>query len=212
MAFAAYCFAQRRQQGWARDMEAETGEGLRMAVRALDVGKDDANVLWMAAFAVRVLGADPHRAQELVARSLELNPNSAMALTQAGWAEVFLAKPAKALDLLRRAERLSPRDPRAWYRAAVAALAHFVAGEFEQATACARKALAQSPRFAPTLRVLAASLAKLGRTDDARQAMQDLLRLEPQLTVTMLRRRLRHMDAKARKPFLEALRVAGLPE
>ena len=166
----------------------------------------------MAAFAVRVLGADPQRARELVMRSLQLNPNSAMALTQAGWAEVFLANSASALDLLRRAERLSPRDPRAWYRAAVAGLAHFVAGEFEEATACANRALAQSPRFAPSLRVLAASFAKLGRMDDARQAMRDLLRLEPQLTVTMLRGRLKHMHEKALNPFLEALRVAGLPE
>jgi adenylate cyclase len=96
--------------------------------------------------------------------------------------------------------------------AAVAALAHFVAGDFEEAAACANRALAQSPRFAPTLRVLAASFAKLGRTDDARQAMLDLLRMEPQLTVTTLRGRLAHMDEKALDPFLAALRVAGLPE
>ncbi|NJO24139.1 MAG: hypothetical protein HC868_16015 [Sphingomonadales bacterium] len=125
---------------------------------------------------------------------------------------MFLANPARTLDLLLRAERLSPRDPRTWYRAAVAALAHFLAGDFEEAAACANRALAQSPRFAPTLRVLAASFARLGRTHEVRQAMQDLLRLKPQLAVTTLRGRLGHMDDKALDPFLEALRVAGLPE
>ena len=51
LAFSAYCYAERRQQGWAEQIEPETAVGLRLAMRALDVGKDDANVLWMAAFA-----------------------------------------------------------------------------------------------------------------------------------------------------------------
>jgi TolB-like protein len=212
MALAAYCHAERRQQGWAKDAEEETAEGLRLAVRALELGKDDPNVLWMVAFAVRVLGSDAHRARELVSRSLELNPNSAIALTTAGWAETFLANPAKALEVLRRAERLSPRDPKAWYMAAAAALAHFVAGQFEPAVGCARKALAQNPRFAPTLRVLAASLARLGDMDGAAQSVRELLKLEPHLTLPVLRSRMAHMDESALIPFMQALRIAGLPD
>jgi TolB-like protein len=211
LAFAAYCYAERRQQGWAKQVDTETGAGLRLAMRALETGKDDANVLWMAAFAVRVLGADPRRAKELVSRSLHLNPNSAMALTQAGWAEAFLGNPSRALKLLHRAQRLSPRDPRAWYMAAVAALAHFVAGDFESAASSSETALAQNPRFAPTLRVLAASFARLGRIDAAAQAIRELLKLEPQLTIIALRGRLDHMVEGVREPFLDALRLAGLP-
>ena len=211
IAFSAYCYAERRQQGWAQQVEAETAAGLQLAARALEVEKDDANVLWMAAFAVRVLGADPHRARELVTRSLQLNPNSAMALTQAGWAEVFLGNPSKALELVARAERLSPRDPRAWYMAAVSALAHFVAGEFDKAVIASERALAQNPRFAPTLRVLAASQARLGNANAAVSAVRELLRLEPQLTIAALHRRLGHMVETAREPFLDALRLAGLP-
>ena len=63
-----------------------------------------------------------------------------------------------------------------------------------------------------TLRVLAASLAKLGQMEGARQVMQDLLRIEPHLTATKLRWRLRHMDESVLTPFLEGLRLAGLPE
>lgn len=212
MALAAYCYAERRQQGWANNVELETAEGLHLAVRALELGKDDANVLWMVAFAVRILGSDAVRARELVGRSLQLNPNSAIALTTAGWAEVFLANPTKALDLLRRAERLSPRDPKAWYMAAAAALAHLVAEQFEEAAACARRALAHNPRFAPTLRVLAASLARLGQAGSAARVIEELLRLEPELTLTTIRWRLKHMDESALNPFLEALRMAGLPD
>jgi tetratricopeptide (TPR) repeat protein len=73
MAMAAYCRAERRQQAWATDAQAETAAGLRLAMRAVELGKDDPNVLWMAAFAIRILGADARRALELVNRPLELN-------------------------------------------------------------------------------------------------------------------------------------------
>jgi TolB-like protein/Flp pilus assembly protein TadD len=212
LALAAYCYAERRQQGWAKRPAADTAHGYRLATRALELGRDDASVLWMAAFAVRALGADSRRARDLAARSLELNPNSARGLTAAAWAEVFVGEPQRALPLLRRAERLSPRDPKAWYLAAAAALAHFGLAQFEEAAGWARKALAQNPRFAGSLRALAASLAKLGRADEAAEVVRRLLEIEPSLTVTELSSRLKHMDASVLTPFLDGLRIAGLPE
>ncbi len=212
MALAAYCYAERHNQGWTNAMDADAATGLALASRAVELGKDDPNVLWMSAFAIRALGADSHRARELLGRSLELNPNSAIALTTAGWNEAMLGNSQKALELLRRAERLSPRDPRAWYMASAAALAHFAAGQFEEAVACAQRALAQNPRFTRTLRVLAASLAQLGREEGAKQVMRELLKIEPHLTVSKIRWRLRHMDESVLSPFLEGLRLSGLPE
>ena len=79
----------------------------------------------------------------------------------------MLGNAPTAFDLLQRAERLSPRDPRAWYIASARALAHFAAGQFEDAVVCAKRALAQNPRFTRTLRVLAASQSKLGRNEAA---------------------------------------------
>ena len=147
MALAAYCYAERHNQGWTSAMDADAATGLALASRAVELGKDDPNVLWMSAFAIRALGADAHRARELLGRSLQLNPNSAIALTTAAWNEAMLGNPQKALELLERAERLSPRDPRAWYMASAAALTHFAAGRFEEAVACAKRALAQNPHL-----------------------------------------------------------------
>jgi tetratricopeptide (TPR) repeat protein len=212
MALAAYCYAERHNQGWTQVQEEDASEGLRLALRAVELGKNDADVLWKAGFAVRVLGADPQRAREFLDRSLQINPNSAIALATAAWNEVMLGNPGGAFELLRRAERLSPRDPRAWYMAGATAFAHMVAGQYEQAVGCARRALAHNPRFTRTLRVLAASLARLGRTESAGQVMQEILRIEPHLTLTKLRWRLRHMDESALSQFSEALRLAGLPE
>jgi TolB-like protein/Tfp pilus assembly protein PilF len=212
LGLAAYCYVERRVQGWEQDLEAEAAEGLRLAVRAADLARDDANVLWMAAYAGRSFGMDPDHAKELFNRSLYLNPNSAMALAAAGWNEAVLANPEGALELLRRAERLSPRDPRAWLMAAHRAFAHFVAGQFKDAAALAKKALAQNPRSARALRLLAASLARLGEREQAAAAIRELLAIDPQQTISKVGVHLRHWPESGWNNYAEALRLAGLPE
>jgi len=212
LALAAYCYAERNIQGWAQAPEAEAAEGLRLASLALDLGKDDPNVLWMVAYAIRRFAKDTRRAKELAYRSLLLNSNSAIALAIAGWMEAMTANPEKALELLRRAQRLSPRDPRGWFMASAVALAHFAADRYEDAAAASREALDQNPRFAQAQRMLAASLAMLGRRERAAEIVQEVLKMEPQLTLTRLRARLRGMDERIWSKWAEGLRIAGLPE
>jgi len=212
MALGAYCHAERRFQGWAVDVEAEAREGLRLARRALETGSDDANVLWMAAYAIRELEMDPRQSQELVARSLELNPSSAIALTIAAWNDVVLGDPAGARERLRRAGRLSPRDPRAWFMATAGALACIAEDAFDQAAACARKALAQNPRSSQAWRILAASLAMMGDCRGAREALGEAIAIEPQLTLVRLRARLAFMPERLWATLAEGLRRAGLEE
>lgn len=212
LALKAYCFAERRVQGWAHDSDAEAAEGHRLAARAVDLAGDDANVLWMAAYAIRVLGRDQLRARELHRRSLQLNPNSAKALTASAWNEALLDGSAEALKMLRRAERISPADPRAWSMTAAAAQAHMQAGEFEEAAALARKALAQNPRSARTLRILAATLAAMGEREEAAEAVRTALAVEPGLTLSKLRVRINYWPEAAWRRFAENLRLAGFPD
>ena len=151
--------------------------GWRLASRAVELGKDDPNVLWMSAFAIRALGADARRAREtprsLTAIESEFRDCPDNGRLERGRCSAIRRRPWSCCSA---PERLSPRDPRAWYMASAAALTHFAAGRFEEAVACAKRALAQNPRFTRTLRVLAASLAKLGREEAAKQVMQDLLK------------------------------------
>ena len=83
---------------------------------------------------------------------------------------------------------------------------------FSDAINWAEKALLQNQRFAVALRVLAVGLAKVGRVHDAKQVVQDLLTIEPQLTISGLRTRVPFIVARIWKTYSEALRLAGLPE
>jgi TolB-like protein len=213
LAQAAFCYAERRDQGWATDQAREAEEGLRLAARAVELAEDDGNVFWMAAFAVLRLQMDARHAQQLAYRSLELNPNSAVALSVTGRIEASLGDTAKALELLARAERLSPRDPRGWFiTGGGTAYTYFQAGRFAESVAAARRALMQNPRFTVALRNLAASLVGLERMDEAAGAIRDLLAIEPQLTLTRLRGRMMNVDEGLWQDYAAALRRAGLPD
>src|SRR5262245_40663931 len=212
MALAAYCYAERSQQDWLKDRARETEEGIRLATRAVELAKNDANVLWMAAYAARQLSKDAQLAKDLAYRSLQLNPNSAIALAMTGWIEAILAEPAKALEHLHRADRLSPRDPRTWFINTGIGMAHFIAERYEEAVLWNKKALAENPRSAVALRVLAASQARLGQKDRAQEAIRELLKIEPNLTISNLQPRMRMQHKSVWANFSEALRLAGLPE
>jgi TolB-like protein/Flp pilus assembly protein TadD len=212
MALAAYCHAERSQQGWLKDRASEAAEGIRLAARAVELAKTDATVLWMAAYAARQLSMDASLAKELANRSLQLNPNSAIALAMTGWIEAIMAEPEKALEHLLRADRLSPRDPRTWFIITGIGMAHFIAGNYDDAIVWNKKALAQNPRSAVALRVLAASLARLGQIDHAKETITELLKIEPHLTISSLGARMLMQHPDVWKKFSEALRQAGLPD
>jgi TolB-like protein len=114
MAMTAYCYYLRRYQSWSKDIEAEAAEAIRPSLRAVELASDDANVLWMAGMAIWPLPGELRRGIDWVRRSLEINPNSAMALTVMGWIEALRGHKEKALQLLAQARRLSPRDPSAF--------------------------------------------------------------------------------------------------
>jgi hypothetical protein len=84
--------------------------------------------------------------------------------------------------------------------------------QFELAASSAERSLMQNPRFGPPLQVLAASLAKLGKREKAATFIQQLLKNEPQLSLSRLRSRLMFMDRRVWDNFSEGLRLAGMPD
>ncbi len=183
-AAAAYCHAQRHFQGWAPRGGAHGAEALRLAWRAVELAPNDAQVLWMAAFAVWNMAPQGREAAiNLFERSLTINPNSAAALTLAGWVETMRGNLGAGRGMIERARRLSPRDPQGWLASGAMAIAAVVDGNYAEAIAWAEQALAQNRRFAVALRVLAVALVKAGQADRAAEVVQELLAIEPGLTV-----------------------------
>src|SRR4029450_13317844 len=107
------------------------------------------------------------------------------------WMETQMGEPGKAIEMYQRAERPSPRDPRGWLFATGTGMALFFLERFEEAAYWAEKALADNPRCTIALRTLAGSLAKMGQREQAAVVVQTMLRVEPQLRLSIWRARLK---------------------
>jgi TolB-like protein/Tfp pilus assembly protein PilF len=213
MALGAYCYAERRNQGWVKNLNAEAAEGLRLAQRAVELESENSTVLWMAGTAYWWLVAEATQSRELFSRSLAINPNSAIALTMAGWVENFIGNTARGFELIGRAQRLSPRDKRAWLMATAMGTGCMQDRRFEEAIGWAEKALVQNPRFASLFRILAAAHALLGNQEKAASYVHELRKVDPQMTISVLRDRVPFvLNESLWKMYSEALRLAGLPE
>jgi adenylate cyclase len=184
-----------------------------LAKQAAALGNDDAETLAWAGFAIRDLDGDQEEATALVDRALTLNPNSALAWLMSASVRIGLGPPELAIAHVERAARLSPLDPLEWYRYLILANAHFAAGRYEEASACAGRALRDASKHAPVLRIKAAICGLLGRIDEGREWVARLLALDPQMTLSRMRILYhKRMQGPRLEAYLDGLRKAGLPE
>jgi predicted Zn-dependent protease len=108
--------------------------------------------------------------------------------------------------------RLNPLTPDLHRMEVGTALAHLLAGRMEDALSWADKASRHMSDRAYPVSVLAAIYGRAKRGDQARQAMQQLRRLDPTLRLSSLGEWLPFRRPQDLQNFADALREAGLPE
>jgi adenylate cyclase len=210
-AMAARSIALHKATGTLKTPELEK-EGLRFVSFATELGADDPTVLWMTGHALVLLSHDYDRGLDLIDRSLAINPNSAQAWSHSGWLRFNVGEGNAAIEHFERAMRLSPVDPLAYQSKAGIAWGHFVEGRYQDAANWAEKAASDQPKFNTSLRCRLAANGLLGRTETAREALHALLQMEPDATVTKLRKLMPLKRAEHMAAYLDGLRKGGLPE
>lgn len=211
LAASAYCHAMRHVQGWLAPDDAYREHAVAQAWRAAELAPNDAQVLWMAAFAIWNMADEIEPARDLFERSLAINPNSAMALTLGGSIEAMRGNQDKGRAMIARAQRLNPRDPRGWFASAALAICAVLDGQFAEAVMWADKALSQNRRFAVALRVLIVALVKTGETERATQIARELLKVDPEFTISGFLARIPFPVEAMSKTYVETLKAAGVP-
>jgi tetratricopeptide (TPR) repeat protein len=135
-----------------------------------------------------------------------------LVLLTSGWLRVYVSESEPAILCIERAMRLSPVDPAMFYFSTALSLAHFVGGRYAEAVDWARRAVRERPSYLAGQRLLATNLARLGRREEAAEAVRALLAIAPGYTVSKAAMHLALRDAPVREIFLDGLRMAGLPE
>jgi TolB-like protein len=205
LAEAAGCHCNIHVGGWTDDLEATRDKGIDLARRALRVARDDPYVLANAAHYLGYLGEDIATAIDLADRSLELNPSYARGWFVSGQVRLWAGQYDLGIEHLERASRLSPNEARRPHMYFTVGMGHFFARRLEKAVGLFALALQELPGWPPLLRFMAASLAHLGRREEARKMVERLRALTPVVIPDASNWRI----ADDREFFLKGLRMAA---
>ncbi|MDX1648225.1 MAG: tetratricopeptide repeat protein, partial [Myxococcota bacterium] len=196
---------------WSDDPAASLA-GLRESAALCDrLAPDDPYTLIARGTAFMVSG-EVDRAIRALRAAVERNPSAARAYSFLGQLVAMQGDPDEGIALLEEALRLSPRDPLRFAMVASIGISHLGAGRLEQAWRGLHEAIELREEEPLPWAMLASACALMGRDEEARLALEQLRRLQPDFTLEGYRRVARsvHPDYQAR--FEEGLRRAGFRE
>jgi serine/threonine protein kinase/tetratricopeptide (TPR) repeat protein len=195
---------------WTDSPERTLDAAVAQVRRAVALDPRDAEAQSFLAFALITAG-DSAGAQEAARRAVDLNPSLPLALS-------FLAyllhmtghPPQESIDLVQRAMRLSPRDPVEWIFYDALGGAYWNAGQYEEGLAVSRRLIALSPSYYFGYLWGALNAVGLGRIEEARELIRQARRVQPELSLALVRRGLGAMATDVDRRMAAAWGQAGL--
>jgi len=208
---AAHCYIYRMVNGWMVDRDREITEAVKLARRAIELGRDEAVALSYGGFVLCIF-SNLDDGAAFVDRALVLNSNLAAAWGFSGWTKICFGDPETAITHVSMAMRMSPLDPRTFAWQYYTGFAHFCADRYDDAANWVERALRDQPHSG-AMRTAAASHALAGRFVEAQKAMARLLEFDPQLRLSKLGDVVSPFRRQTdRDRLIDGLRKAGLPE
>ena len=199
-------------QGWAPDPSAEGTHALDRVQRALDASPRNALALSIGGLVHGYLHKDLATAGQMYDDALTSNPNEPLAWLFSATRHAYLGEGARAEEASALALRLSPLDPLRYFFDSLAATAVLANQNWDRSVLLAQRSIKANRTHASTWRTLAYGLVMLDRPIEARHAVQELLVIEPGLTVRRFRARFPGQDGPMAEPWAHALASAGLPD
>lgn len=148
------------------------------------------------------------KAVGLAEKALALRQDSSEVLFWAANIISWSGKPEDAIPLFQKSIRLNPFAPGYYFHAF--SLTYRLAGRYSEGLEQAKKAVEQDPKNPIAHIALAASYILVGREEEARAAVADVLRINPNFSVEQYVRGLPLKDQSQAEHYIETLRKAGL--
>ena len=185
---------------------------IRMAREVITEARDDPPSLRFAGQVLAYSAKDYETALGAIERSLYFNPNSAQGYTGSGWVNAYAARPLVAIDHFHRAMRLSPVDPEKGIALSGIGMSYLMLERFDEALTWGGNALREMPNYGSSHRVVIAALVGLNRLAEARAAAGRLMEAFPTYTLGLQKQINPWRDEVFGARYVEALRIAGVPE
>lgn len=148
------------------------------------------------------------RAIRELEEAISLDPNNADWLAGLGSVLLWAGKPDKAIGMMEEAMRLNPMGP-VYYEWSLGH-AYLLTEQFENAIRALRKVLYRNPDFWPAHILLAATYSEMGLLGEARAAVAETLKINPNFSLESWRHKCPFKDQAVLERRFRALRRAGL--
>ena len=211
LAFGAFCLL---VYEWTDEPDAILQQGIADAGRAISIEHRDYFAHHALGRLNTIAGGHPAAVRALET-CVNLNPNFALGYVGLAEAHVYAGSPEAAISYADKAIRLSPRDPMLWDMLHYKASACIRLNDFDRAI----ELFEQVCEFPTAQYVSSATLAALyglqDRTAEAEKALERARRLEPGLSVALMKKVYGVTEERSgsrTQRLLDALRVTGLAE
>jgi adenylate cyclase len=141
-------------------------------------------------------------------QAVALDPNDSEGYRFLGEALISAGRPEEAIELTKKAMRLNPRFQYVYL--SNLGRAYRLTGQYTEAIAPLKKSVTLNPNFLPAHFNLAICYAELGREDEARAEVTEILRLEPDYSLEHAKQQMPHKDPAVGEHYLATLRKAEL--
>ncbi len=199
-------------EGHSQDIPADSVRAIEHARRAVELDPEDAVALSVRSHILGLLERDPHQALELLEEALTLNENLPLAWGLSATSYAYLGDGKEARDRLLNVWRLTPYDPLNFFYWTAGGLAEFVDGQYDDAIHLLQRAQRAKPGFMACLRLLAASFALRGDTEQAQRIAAEVIDREPSFSTASFMSWYPLKRAETRERLILGLSVAGLPK
>jgi TolB-like protein/DNA-binding SARP family transcriptional activator len=210
LAWRAYWHLLRIGQGWSPDPEHDTAQAGDFARRAIGCDGMEPMAFAVSGHIAAYLHKDFETAFRHFETALDLNPNTAVAWLWSGAARAWMGDGPRAIYEIDKAISLSPYDPLMYAYSGMAGVAYFADGQYDRAIEWALRSLRENKTYTSSHRLLVAAYQLAGQKEQARYAVEELLKLEPELTVDQFRKRNPSISPIV-DLYCEALARAGVP-
>ncbi len=196
---------------WSTDRNRQISEVGRLTQVALLHDNCNLRALLSHAHRKTISNRDHGGAMRLFQKALDIAPSSAHAWALSGLCLAYAAESEEAVRRATRALELSPYDREAYKFFHALCVAHYTAGDYEQAVAWGVRALGEKKFWKGTRGFTAASLAALGRLREARDVTAEIVAQLPGRRLAAVVQDLAYRDPARLTLYGDHLRAAGFP-
>jgi adenylate cyclase len=193
--------------GLSESPQQSVARGIELAKKAISLD-DSYSIAYSALGMSYVFARQYDKAVAEAERAMALDPNVAANLYMLAFILCHAGRPEEAIPLIERGERLNPIPVP--LQLGFMAIAYRLTGRYEKAIEAAKRAIRVEPNYQHARVNLIASYIALGREEEARAEVAELLRINPHFSIDRFLKGMPFKNQAENDRLADALYKAGL--